>query len=276
MTDLVGIILLVYGVLGIIVTLIVYGKLNSLFQKCKEMLQALAQKLGKGGEAATAAGEVIGGNGKSMLSSIAAKLSDTAEKIKAAALHFGETAGFLRTAQSSISGVGIPSLDPQTRDLELELNFEVISDIRMREHQIPSYIVFGPPLEIDRTPMGLNLGTVTVLTGLGMNVAQPFVPVAEAFQGAAGKLEGLKDQFNQTGNDIEAVKDFLANTGVPVAENTANQLANLGNDLKGAEATVNDMSANNLFNLIPKLFLGYFGFIHLAFALTGVALLSVN
>jgi uncharacterized protein YukE len=275
MNDLLGTILLIYGIIGIIVTLIVYGKVNSPAQKFKELLKTLAQKLGKGGDSATAAGEVIGGEGKSMLSGIANKLAETTEKLRTIATHFGESANIMRTAQSAISGVSVPALDPQTRDLELDLNFEVITDIHMREHQIPSYIVFGPPLEIDRTPVGMNLGTVTVVTGLGMSPNQPFVTVAEAFEDAAGKFEGLHDQFNQTGSDIQSVKDFLANNGVPVAENTASQLTSLGKDLKGAEATVNEMSANNLFNLIPKLVLGYFGFIHLAFVLTGIALLSL-
>lgn len=273
MSGLLGIILLIYGIIGIIVTLIVYGKVNSLAQKFKELLKTLAQKLGKGGEAATAAGEEIGGNGRSMLSDIAGKLAETAGKLTAVAAHFGESANIMRIAKDAIGGVNIPALDPQTRELELDLNFEVVSDIRMREHQIPSYIVFGPPLEIDRTPVGLNLGTVTVVTGLGMSANQPFSQVAQAFENTAEKFEGLNDQFNQTGQDIQSVKGFLANTGVTLAENTGSRLTSLGKDLKDTEAAVNELSANNLFTLAPKLVLGYFGLIHLAFVLVGIALM---
>ena len=85
----------------------------------------------------------------------------------------------------------------------------------------------------------------------------------------------LKDQFNQTGDDIQAVTNFLTNTGVPVAENTADQLTHLGEDLKEAQVTVNEMSVNKLFNLLPKLIVGYFTLIHFAFVLTGIALLSL-
>ena len=275
MIGFIGIVLLIYGILGVIVTLLVYGKFNTSLQKLQDLLKTLAQKLGRGGQAASAAGGIIGGDGKSLLSNIADKLSAAANAIGAVASYFGEAAGFLTAAKNSLSPVGVPALSPQTEDLEVKLNFDLITDIRMKEHNIPSFIVFGPPLEIDRTPTTLNVGPMPVVTTLGLEIGHPFEPAAGALGSAAEKLSATQNQFVQTGQGIAAVKDYLTNTGVPVAEKTANELNKLGNDLKEAETAVNEMSANKLFTLIPKLVVGYFGLIHLALALAGIAILSI-
>lgn len=275
MVSLIGIVLLIYGILGVIVTLMVYGKVKTPLQKLQDLLKTLAQKLGKGGAAASAAAGVIGGNGKSLLANIADKLSAAAGAIGMVASYFGEAAGFLTAAKNSLNPVEVPALNPQIDNLEVNLNFDLITGIRMQEHQIPSFIIFGPPLEIDKTPTALNIGPMPVITALGLQVNHPFGPVAGALGSAAEKFGATQNQFSQTGQSIAAVKDFLTNTGVPVAENTAGELNKLGNDLKEAESAVNEMSSNNLFTLVPKLVVGYFGFIHLAFALAGIAILSL-
>lgn len=275
MVKLIGIILLIYGVLGIIATIIIHGKVSSPLRRLQELLQMLSEKLGAGGNAANSAGQVIGGTVKSLLQNIAARLGNTASFLSVAAGRFGDSAGFFQGAANSLNPVAVPALNPQTQSLDLTLNFENITNIHMQEHPLPSYIVFGPPLVIDKTPMGLNIGMVNIITDLGMSSSHPFEPTAGALGDAAGKIEAAREQLIQTGQSINEVKNFIGDNGIPAVENIAEQLKSLGEGLQGARNAVQEMSSNRLFALAPKLLLGYFGLIHLAFALAGIALLSM-
>ncbi len=275
MVELIGIVLLIYGVLGIIATFIIHGKVSSPLRRLQELLQMLSEKLGAGGNAANSAGQVIGGTVKSLLQNIAARLGNTASFLSVAAGRFGDSAGFFQGAANSLNPVAVPALNPQSQSVDLTLNFENITDIHMQEHPIPSFIVFGPPLVIDRTPMGLNIGMITMITDLGMSSGHPFEPAAQALGDAAGKIEAAREQLIQSGQSVNEVKNFIGDNGVPAVENIADQLKSLGESLQGARNAAQEMSSNRLFALAPKLLLGYFGLIHLAFALAGIALLSL-
>jgi hypothetical protein len=97
--------------------------------------------------------------------------------------------------------------------------------------------------------------------------------VGDVFRFAGDRVDDAREHIDNAGDRVEQMKDRVLETKERV-ENAAAGMNDFAEKLKDAGRDVVAIGANKLLPLLPALALGYFGLIHLAFALTGLALLA--
>ncbi len=274
MIKLIAIVLLIYGIAGVVATFFIVGALRGPAQKMRELLQKLSEHLNKGSDSADKASVFINKAGP-ILQKMAEVLAQIVKVLRDLAARLGEAAGFIRGVEQTLNSVSIPVLAPQTRTLNLTFGFPVVTGMSLKEYEVVGIKVYGPPLNITTTNLGLNLGNVTVITGLNLVQVQPLQPVGNAFGAAGDKIDAAHQHVNNAGNRVDDVRDHTLEAKESV-EKTAERLHDFAGKLEDASQNVSEMSTNKLLALIPSLVLGYFGLIHAAFALTGLALLFLK
>lgn len=281
MVKTIAIILLIYGVAGIVGTFVVYGALKKPLQRLRELLQLLAKKLDQSGDHTKTAGDWI-----NKVSPILQKVADLLAKIVAVirevAQRFGEAAGLLKSIEAALDAVKVPALAFQTKTLNLSFGAAVLTSVSLEKYNLDitpgipggNFTLYGPPITLGTTTVGLNLGQVPVVTGISVTNIYPLQPVGDVFHAVGDKVEAAQEKIDGAGDRVDNVKDRALEAKENV-EKTSERLRDFAQKLEEASQDVKEMSENKLLALIPALALGYFGLIHLAFALTGLALFFV-
>lgn len=273
MIKIVGLILLIYGGAGVIATFFVYRGLRSPLDKLRELLGKLAEKVEQGGNSATRASEVIAKTAP-IFEKIAKLLAQIVSVLRRIASGFGEASDLLKGVDSTLRTVEVPAIVPQTKTLALTFGFPVVTSVKLEEYEVVGVKVYGPPVTLTTKHLGLELGNVTVVSGLNLSHAKPLVPVGQAFGSAGGNLQTVQQQFDDTGNHFDEARERALETK-EAAVKTSERIQGLADKLEEASQDLSEMSQSRLLALIPVLVLGYWGFMHLAFALTGLALLRI-
>lgn len=278
MVKIIAIILLIYGIAGVVGTFVIYGALKKPLQRLRELLQLLAKKLDESGDHTKTAGDWI-----NKVSPILQKAADLLAKIvtviRETAQRFGEAAGLLKSIEAALDAVKVPALTFQTRTLNLSFGATVINSVKLEQYNLDitpgipggNFTLYGPPITLGTTTVGLNLGHVPVVTGINLTNIYPLQPVGDVFHAVGDKVETAQQKIDDAGDRVDNVKD-RALEAKENAEKTSERLRDFAQKLEEAGKDVKEMSENKLLSLIPALALGYFGLIHLAFALTGLAL----
>lgn len=274
MIKVIGIILLIYGFAGIIGTFIVYGALRGPLRKLRELLQLLSEKMNQGSDHAKTASDWIGKAGP-ILQKAADLLAKIVAFIREVAQRFGEAAGLFKSVEALLDAVKVPVLTFQTKTLDLSFGANVVTGVKLEDYNVVGVKVYGPPMKLETTHVGLNLGNVPVITGLNVNYLPPLQPVGDVFRAVGEKIDHVSQQIDQAGDRVDEAKDRALQAKENV-ENTAARLNDFADKLEEASRNVQEMSRNKLLALVPTLVLGYFGLIHFAFALTGLALLFIS
>jgi hypothetical protein len=239
MIDSIGVAMLAYGIAGIIGTFIAYGALRKPLYKLQEQLSLLAEVLNESGNLVKESGEGVG-----RLGSVLQKLAEGAAQI-AASIH--ETAKWLAGAAASIK-----SVEPKLATVKipmLKFTFDMV--------KIPI---------IDKE--------IKFITSVEVTEIQPLQPAGEIFRVAGQQVESAGKLVDQTAGQAGKVKDHTLEAKASV-EAAAERLKNFAGKLEEAGENVMEISKNKALALVSKLILGYFFFIHLAFALVGLALLKL-
>jgi hypothetical protein len=278
MIKVIGLILLIYGIAGVIGTFIVYGTLRGPIDKLRKLLRELAPKVGQGGEAAAKVSHWVG-KGSGILQTVADIFKLIVGFVREIAKRFGEAAGLLKSVEAALDPIKVPMLTFQTRTLELTIgSVSVITGIHMKKYGINlpgpggNYDLYGPPLTLDTTTIGLNLGNVPVVTGINMTNVYPLQPVGDVFRFAGERVEAAQQEIDKAGDRVEDVKERVLEAKENV-DRASENLKDLADRLNETSDDLLEISKSRVLSLIPALVLGYFGLIHLAFALTGLALL---
>lgn len=275
----IGIVLLLYGAAGVAGTFIVYGVLRAPMARLRELLKLLSEKMEVGSHAADQAGDWVR-KASPILQKIANLLSFIVTLIRGVASGFGQAANTLKSVEALLDPVKVPILTFQSRTLNLDFSTPVVTSVHLKEYTIDvtpgisggKYTLYGPPLTLGTAAVGLHLGQVPVITAINMSQTYPLQAVGDAFRVAGEIVEGAEQQIDQTGDRVEEMKERTLEARESV-DKTAENLHDFADQLKQAGRDVVEMSENKMLSLIPALVLGYFGFIHAAFALTGLALL---
>jgi hypothetical protein len=271
MVKIIGTALLIYGVAGVVGTFLVYGTLRGPIQKLRELLKDVSGKLDQGGDHAKKASDWIN-KGSPILQKVADLLAKIVAFIRQVAQRIGEVVGLINSIESTLDSIKVPVLTFQTRTLSLSFGTEVVTGVRLKEYNVVGVKVYGPPITLDTTFVGLNLGQVSVVSGFNLEHVFPLRPVGDVFHSIGEKVEDVQKQVDHTGDRFEETKARTLEAKESV-ENTAERMKDFAGKLEETSQNVKEMSESKLLSLIPGLVLGYFGLIHLAFALTGLALL---
>jgi hypothetical protein len=271
MVKTIGLVLLIYGIAGVIATFLVYGALRAPLQKLRELLELLSRLVAESGTPILRVGDWVD-KSSVLMQIIADQLAKIIDAIRQTAKRFGDAAGFLKTVEATLDTVSFPILTPQMGTLDLSFETKVISGVKLTKlGELSGFKIYGPPLEYDYSSIEFTFEPIPVLTGLASNTIYPLQPAGDVFHAVGEKVDDAREHINNAGDRVEQVKDRTLEVKQNV-ENTAQGMKDFAGKLRETSQNVLKISENKLLALIPALALGYFGLIHLMFALTGLAL----
>jgi hypothetical protein len=277
MLKIVGLALLIYGVLGIVAAVAAYFALRGPAQRMRELFSLLAQQFEQCGASVKKVGDWIFKESPALqkISELAAQLD---KFVREAGKRFGEGAQTLKNLEAGLDAIKVPGLSFQTKSLDLDFAVTVVKAISLKEYAVKigplEYTLFGPPLTVTTTNVGLDLGEVTVVTGVTVTDAYPFAPLGEALDFVGDKIDNAKQQLTFAADRFDEVKTRTLELKENL-EKSVDGLKEFVEKLKGAGAFMHELGGVKLLAFLPALAAGFFLFIHLAFALTGWALLAM-
>jgi methyl-accepting chemotaxis protein len=278
MIKVLGLIILLYGVAGVIGSYLVYRALQAPISRLRDELNVLAGRLARAGGSVNNVTRVLVDKIKPALTSVAGELGTIAYGIGLACGYFGEQRDQLRQSGTNFRAFKIPMLTatpPHREHLDLDVTLDLVTGVSLAEYTIPyvDFKVYGPPMKTTtQSTTVLDLGSYDVITWLDIQDRSPLEPVAAAFDLVADKVEEVRQQFSDTKVEIENTRGFVDEQATAVSD-ASRQLGDLSRDLETAREQLGNLSRSRWLNLAPLGVIGYFGLMHLAFALTGVALL---
>jgi len=277
----IGLILLLYGVAGVVGTVITFRTLRNPVETLRGLLTALSEKLRLGGNLTTQASASVL-KGIPILDQVAQTLRQIVGFLHEVAKSTGDAAGFIKGVETTMDAVTISVPSFQTRTLDLRFNVPIPSGIDLKEHKVDllpglpggEVTLYGPPIKINTTNFSIDLGHVPVISGVTMTPLHPLEPAGDIFRNIGNTVDQAHPRIDQTGDfiDREIVQKRIPEAQETVKD-TAERLKDFAGKLSEASQDVHEISQNKLLALIPPLLLGYFGLMHLALALTGLALL---
>ena len=277
MVKVLGFILLLYGVAGVIGSYLVYRALQGPIAKLRTELQALAVKLAAGGVQIKGVVSVLTDQIKPALQGLFNQLKVIATGIGITSAVFGQhrdqlagIAAWFRSWKIPLPTATAVSSKPLNLDLSLTLN-----EVTFSEYNVLGFTLYGPPPTV--TPKSytlLDLGTFNVVTAVDIRERSPLEPVAGLFDLAAGKIDEVSEKLDATKDQVNEAGSFVSDQ-IGAAGDAAQQLRELVRDLENGRQQLDDLSRSRWLHLAPAAVIAYFGLIHLAFALTGLALLLV-
>jgi hypothetical protein len=278
MIKVLGLIILLYGVAGVIGSYLAYRALQGPMGKLKNGLGSLAERLARAGGSVKSAAFVLSDKIKPALSGIAGQVGTIAHGVGEAAGFFGHERDQLQEIGDQLRAFTIPVLTPTAvthRPLDLDVSMTLLSGVSLTEYEILGVKVYGPPMKTTTQSYTLlDLGTVNVITALDIHNRAPLEPLGAVFDVAAAQVDGVREQLDDTRVEIEGTQHFLDDQAQATGD-AAQQLDELGVDLQKAHDQLGNLSRSRWLELAPLALIGYFALIHLAFALTGLALLLV-
>lgn len=239
MFKIIGIILIIYGMGGITGTFIMRGSFNTPIKDLRNLLKAISEKLGEGSESVKKAGAIISDNGKTFWENVAAKLNEIAAKIDDLSTGFGQVAG---NSNSALEKLG-----------------DIKESIGTVQREIRSVPLVGDTLSNEFGRIGEKISDIGNLMG-DVNTT----------------VDSIKTQLDEASNGLGSIEQFIKDTSLPNTDLMTKELNTLGDKMQEAKGAVNEISTSNLLSLVPTFVSAYFGFIHLAFMLVGIALLGVS
>jgi ABC-type transporter Mla subunit MlaD len=270
MVKIIGLILLIYGIAGIIATFLVYGALRGPLQKLRELLELLSRLVAESGVPISRVSDWVD-KSSALVQIIADQLAKVVAAIRETAKRFGDAAGFLESVEATLDAVAIPFITPEIKNVEVSFSTEIVSGVQLEDYVVAGVTVYGPPLKIDKTPLEIDLGELPILSGFTNSNLYPLKPAGDVFRAAGEKVDGARQHLDNAGDLVEQVRDRALEVKQNV-QNTAQGMKDFAGKLRETSQNILEISENKLLALIPALALGYFGLIHLMFALTGLAL----
>ncbi|MEK7729515.1 MAG: hypothetical protein AAB354_13960 [candidate division KSB1 bacterium] len=273
---LIGLVLLVYGILGVAGAVLAYLALRAPAKRLRALLAQLAQQFQHSSLAVKKISEEIF-KCNPVLLKVAEFTGHIDKAVREAGKRFGEAAQALQQLEAGLNTVKVPALSIQTRSLDLDFGVTVVKSISLKEYEIKigplEYKLYGPPLDVKTANVGLSLGQVTVVNGVTVTEAHPFRPLGDALDFVGDKMENAKQQITLAADHFGEVKARTLELKENL-EKSVDGLKDFVAKLKDAGVQVHEMSGLRLLALLPALAAGFFVLIHLAFALTGYALLA--
>jgi hypothetical protein len=106
----IGLILLIYGIAGIIATFLVYGSLRGPLQQLRKLLELLARLVAESGTPILRVSDWVG-KSSALMQIIADQLVKIIAAIRETAKRFGDAAGFLKSAEATFDAgsISIPT-----------------------------------------------------------------------------------------------------------------------------------------------------------------------
>jgi len=276
MVKVIGLVILLYGVAGIVGSYLLYRALQSPIGRLRSELQALAGRLG------LAKGQVDG-IVKVLREQVEPALRSLAKQLGVIAMGVGITSGCVAAERDKIRDIAgwfrswqvwLPTANAVSKPVNLDVSLTV-NELSFPEYEILGLKVCGFPPTV--TPVQhtlLELGSFNVVTALDIREWAPLEPVAGVFDVAADKVDEVREGLDDTKLQIDGAKTFVDDQAQGT-DDAAQQLVDLGADLENGRQQLTSLSQNRWLQLGPTVVIGYFAVMHLAFALTGVALLLV-
>ncbi len=274
----ISIVLLIYGLGGVIATIVIYSMLRKPIEELKKQLKPLAENLQKGAEFAKVGGRWID-KIVPIMQFAADVLAFIVTAIRGVAHGIGEAAGLVKSVENPLDAVKVPIFTFQTRTLDLSFGAQVITGVHFKEYEINlpgpggKYTLYGPPLRLDTANVGLNLGNVPVVSNINLTNVFPLQPVGDIFRITGDQIAKVGNQIDLAADSVENLQNQALQAKANV-ESTVQSIQDFADKLDDASKNILEMSRSKLFSIIPALILGYFGLIHLAFALIGFVFLT--
>lgn len=277
MAKAIGALLVLYGIAGLVGAYLAHRWIKGPIRDLRALLRELSVRLGEGGAAAKQVGAVLTDQARPTLKDIAKNLKQVAELVGSVALRFGTVAGVFQAVRDRLDSVVVPTPVAVWDTLPLTVTLPLLKRIEFTEYHVPVVgKVYGPPMSPKFEPVTLlDLGDVEVVKGIDTEDGRPLRPAAELFRGAADRIQDVHDQLAETERRVDEARGFIDDQAVPALDDAVVRLDQLGAELDGARAQALDIGESKLLSVAPVVVIGYFGLIHLAFALTGLALLLV-
>ena len=276
MVKILGLVILVYGVAGVIGSYLVYRALQSPIARLRAQLEALAAKL-------AGARNQLQGVAEALAEQIQPALQQLVKQLQVIAAGVGITSAVFGEHRDQLAGIAdwlrswtvlLPTATPLSKPLNLDLSL-TLPEVTSTEYGVGDLTLYGPPpIVTSKEYTLLDLGTVNVVTALDIQPRAPLEPVAGLFDLAAGKVNGVCDQLNGTRDQIIGAGTFVSDQARATGD-AATQINRMVVDLENGQEALTNLSHSRWLHLGPTAVIGYFGLMHLAFALTGLALLLV-
>lgn len=282
MVKAIGGLLLVYGLAGVAGTLLIAWLLvrpQGLLQRLRQVLGELVAKLQWGVDKAQQA-KALSHTGSQVLGDSRDKLGEVLVPLRATATFLGAAAAYIKGVEAPLNAVAVPTIGPPTfQTLEFNFGVNLLTGFALQEHDHSiagvGFKTYGPEFVPLTTPFNVHVGPLPILSGFPINAVHPLAPIGQAFNYAGTKVEEAQAKVDETANFVAEVKDFVNDGKTVVDDLIKNVIDPLPEQIEEVRVQVASASASPLLTLAPLVVLGYFGLIHVAFALTGLALLFV-
>lgn len=276
MGKLIGVVILFYGIAGVVVSVVAYQRLRGPIQDLRVLLGLLAARIAEAGVAAKSAATVLVEQAKPVLVDIADVLGKVAKPLGETADRFATVAQILGEVGGRFNSFTVPTPVPVEDRLDLDVTLNFVSGISLTEYDALGFKLYGPPMSVSTTPRTiLELGHVDIVTGIRIEDSTPLEPVGNAFDSASQRVKQVEVQLDEAKDRVEQTQGFIQDQAVPATDDAAAQLTQLGAELELARVQLDDLSQSRLLSVVPMAVIGYFALIHLAFAFTGLALIVV-
>lgn len=280
MIKIIGVILLIYGSLGVLAALLAYLALRKPAQSLRELLKQLAQQIEQSSTAARRVSDWLFKESP-ILQSLANFIGQIDKMLHEAGKRFNEAAQTFKNLEAGMDAIKVPNVSFQTQSLDLQFGATVVASFSMQEYKLDivpgpggEFTLYGPPLTVNTATVGLNLGQVTVVSGMTVTEGYPLQPIGDAFKFAGDKFGEAKEQIDAAADRFGEVKTITLELKENL-EKSVEDLKKFVERLKAASAKLEEMSGMRVLTLLPALAAFFFVFIHLALALTGYALLTL-
>ena len=276
----VGVLLLIYGLVGVAATVFIAWLLlrpQGLLSKARGLLIQLVAKLQWGVEK-TQQVKSVSHSGTLVLGETQGKIGQILPPLRSAATFLGQTAANIHTVEGTLNSVSVPDLaHPTFQNFQFSLNLSILSGIALHPHDLKiagvGFTIYGPDFDASYTTLTPTVGPFPVITGFA--TLHPLAPIAQTFNFVAGKVEAVQAEITSTVTYLVDMQGLITDGKALLDDLIKNVIDPLPEQLEEVRAKVATASASPLLVLGPVVVLAYFAFIHVAVALTGLALLFV-
>ena len=276
---LIGLVLLLYGILGVIGTVVIYlflVKPQGPIQQLKKLLVQIAQKVS---DTVGLVNRSIGmaRDLKTILRSTHDQLGQVPQPLQQVADGLGTIETVIQNVENGLNSVHIhvPVLPPTTTPQTFSVSIPTVEGVGLTKlGNLGGFEIWGPPIKITTGSITKSVGPIN-LPSVNFTQVSPLAPVAQALNPVQAEVTGIKNRVLNIKKTIEQIIAFTEEAETSTDEIIQDVLTPMPGQLDDIRQSLLAISNSGLLRLIPLLVLGYFGLIHLAFSLTGFALLLV-
>jgi hypothetical protein len=282
MPQIIGVVLIVYGIVGLIGTILLHRWLSGPHGPIARLRQRLLTLAGQLHEGSISAQQTLqlARHLRTRLQSVADKVHDMtdvlrriAELVSATSSEIGQlrplTDAFKLTVPTSPAST---TVIPQTG-----FSVEVVTGVKLGHTSIPvgprSVDVATPPLEVDKSRVGFNLGPLTVISSLNFTDIYPLEPFGQVYGTISQVCSQVSVRITELAAKVDDAGELPGETRAALDQLINHVLTPLPGTLEQASLEAGLAASSNLLGWGPLLGCGYLGLMHVAFAITGLALL---